>query len=102
MYLGSTVNVPSTAGGLLVPLLVYSTPGFTISLARGSGGNSRTRSPCFGMVTAIAYRDAGGMSRVVPSPYTGLPTWVYGLPSWPTMENFGWLPVAVSVNLTVM
>jgi hypothetical protein len=29
-----------------------------------------------GIVTAIAYREPGGMSRVVPSPKTGLPTWV--------------------------
>ena len=34
-YFGSTVSVPSTAGVFLVPLFVYSTPGFTIGLAFG-------------------------------------------------------------------
>ena len=76
MYFGSTVTVPSTAGEFLVPLLVYSTPGSTIGLRPGSGGMSRTRSPDFGIVTAIAYRDAGGMLEVVPSPSTGRCTWV--------------------------
>src|SRR6201995_5604400 len=47
-YFGAPAKVPSTAGGFLVPLLVYSTPGFTICAALGSGGNTRTRSPSLG------------------------------------------------------